>query len=73
MYYTTNQVLNASTDFENCLDIPSMMTDFVNIGASVENTKGGKDAHYFQLKSDCIYLKYPYGVSRINYGNLTCI
>ena len=36
MYYTTNQVQNASADFENCLVIPSMLTDFVNTGTSVE-------------------------------------
>lgn len=41
MYYTTNQVQNASADFENCLVIPSMLTDFVNTGTSVEATKGG--------------------------------
>ena len=44
MYYTTNQVQNASADFENCLVIPSMLTDFVNTGTSVEATKGGKES-----------------------------
>ena len=47
MYYTTNQVQNASADFENCLVIPSMLTDFVNTGTSVEATKGGKEAYCF--------------------------
>ncbi len=42
MYYTTNQVQNASADFEKCLVIPSMLTDFVNTDTSVEATIGGK-------------------------------
>ena len=46
MYYTANQVKNASTDFEKCLVVPSILTDFVNTGISVETTKGGKEAHY---------------------------
>ena len=47
MYYTTNQVQNASADFEYCLVIPSMLTDFVNTGTSVEATKGGKESYCF--------------------------
>ena len=50
MYYTTNQVQNASEDFENCLVTPSMLTDFVNTGTSVEATKGGKEAYCFHAK-----------------------
>ena len=46
MYYTTNQVQNASADFENCLVIPSMLTDFVNTGTSVEATKGGTQSPF---------------------------
>ena len=40
-------IQNASADFENCLAIPSMLTDYVNTGASVDATKGGKKAYCF--------------------------
>lgn len=52
MYYTTNPVQNASADFENRLVIPSMLTDFVNTGTSVEVTKGGKEAYCFHVDLD---------------------
>lgn len=36
MNYIINQTQNASADFEKCLVIPLMLTDFVNTGTSVE-------------------------------------
>lgn len=47
MYYTTSQVQNSSADFENCLVIPSLLTDYVNCGTSVETTRSGKQAFCF--------------------------
>lgn len=84
MYYTTDQVQNASADFENCLVIPSMLTDFVNTGTSAEATKGGKEAYcfhgdlYFDNDDyrcpDCncrmhIHNKYPVRLRHLCFGS----
>ena len=84
MYYTTNQVQNASADFEKCLVIPSMLTDFVNTGTSVEAMKGGKEAYCFHGDldfdieeyrcPDCncrmhIHNKYPVGLRHLCFSS----
>ena len=83
MYYTTNQVQNASADFEKSLVIPSMLTDFVNTSTSVEATKGGKEAYWFHEDldfdinnyrcPDCncrthIHTKYPVRLRHLCFG-----
>ena len=47
MYYTSDYVQNASSDFEKFLVIPSGLTDFINTGTSVEKTRSGADAYCF--------------------------
>ena len=83
MYYTTNQVQNASADFEKCPVVPSMLTDFVNTSTSVEATKGGKEAYWFHEDldfdinnhrcPDCncrthIHTKYPVRLRHLCFG-----
>jgi len=47
MYYTSEYVQNASADFEKFLVIPSGLTDFINTGTSIEQTRSGADAYCF--------------------------
>lgn len=64
MDYTGNRVQNTSADFADMLVIPSMLTDYVNNGTSIETTTSGKEAYCFH--GDLYYDKQEYVCEKCN-------